>query len=69
MASFRDIILNSPALEPPPGVAPNLVNPSDLEKPGIAALSIGAVLITLAVGSRTYTKAVILGKLLLEDCM
>jgi hypothetical protein len=67
MASFRDLILNSPALEPPPGVVPNLVNPPDLEKPGIAALSIGAVLITLAVSSRTYTKAVIMGKLLLED--
>ena len=61
-------ILSQPALKPPPGVRPNFVDPPNLKTPFTAIIISLLVLNSIAVGSRIYTKAVVVRKLALEDC-
>ena len=59
-------ILDSPALQPPPGVMPNFADPPNLRND---PLSISLLLIsTTVVWIRDYTKARVVGKLVLQDC-
>lgn len=57
-----------PALPPPDGVHSNFVNPPSLNEVtfGIGILSLA--IMTISVGVRTYTKAVILKEMQHEDC-
>ena len=48
-----------PADEPPSGVTPNLINPPNHTKELIIQHSICLTLVTLAIGIRLYTRAVI----------
>ena len=53
------IILNGPALKPPPGLTSNLVNPPNNRVITHVTFSISLVLSTLAVLIRLYTKAIV----------
>lgn len=64
----QDIFGQQPAMRPPPGITPNFKDPPNLAGPSIAMITCAFLLIILAVGSRIYTKAVIIRKLVLEDC-
>ena len=57
-----------PALEPPPGVVPNFVDPTDR---GYTLIIVGAVLMTLMVlffVIRMYTKCFVSRKFSWDDC-
>jgi hypothetical protein len=58
--------LDQPALSPPEGVVPNLRNPDNLADPELAVLQLAVT--TVVVGIRLYTKGVVIGKMLAEDC-
>ena len=64
----QDIFDQQPALKPPPGVTPNFVDPPNLAGPSIVLITCAFFLIILAVSSRIYTKAVVVQKMVLEDC-
>jgi hypothetical protein len=58
-----------PAGSPPPGVTPNLINPSS---DGYILLTVGSVMMGIMLifaGLRFYTKIFIVKKLTLDDCM
>ncbi|KAF2714305.1 hypothetical protein K504DRAFT_420031 [Pleomassaria siparia CBS 279.74] len=59
------LILESPALMPPPGVTPDFVNPPNLRNDPLTISLL--VISTIVVWSRLYTKARIVKKLVLED--
>lgn len=59
-------ILDGPALAPPKGVVPNFENPQNLRNPELAVLQLAAA--TVVVALRVYTKMVVVGKMLTEDC-
>lgn len=57
-----------PALEPPPGVIPNLVNPPSLANTVIVVSVVFLTLMLFFVSIRIYTKGVLLRSLGWEDC-
>ena len=61
--SFADF----PAMMPPAGHTPNFVNPETMHPVVVAVAITTMVLMTLAVAIRTYTKAVILRDMHLEE--
>ena len=65
---MEEIISNIPALKPPPGVTPNIENPPNLMVICFTFLVVMFIVILLAVSTRIYTKAIVIGKLALEDC-
>lgn len=57
------------AIEPPPGVVPNFVNPPSIEYYTVLCATICLPLVTISVGLRMFTKVFVLHKVCIEDCM
>ena len=57
-----------PALQPPPGVKSNFVNPYSEAKSLYITAGVCGILVTLAVIVRIYTKACIIKTVNFEDC-
>lgn len=55
------------AIEPPPGVVPNLVDPSSIEYYSVLCASICLPLVTIFVALRIFTKVFVLHKVCAED--
>lgn len=62
------VLLNGPALPPPPGVIPQLDHPPNLQGTGIAVQIVCLVLSTIALCMRLYTKTRIIRQLVPADC-
>ena len=62
------ILLNGPALAPPPGVIPNFIDPPNLDRTGTVVQLITLIVSTLAIIMRIYTKARILHQIAGADC-
>ena len=60
--------ISGSAIPPPPGITPNLVNPSDHTKESIILHTVCLTLVTIAVGIRLYTRALITRKIGADDC-
>lgn len=58
----------TPALEPPPGLAPNFVNPPTQLPAVIAGSAFVLAIVTISVFLRVFTKVYIVRKFYLEDC-
>lgn len=56
------------AMEPPPGVVPNFVNPPSIEYYSVLCASICLPLVTIFVTLRMFTKVFVLRKVCAEDC-
>lgn len=70
MADFRSSTLaNTPALEPPPGVAPDFTNPYSLRPYQLATTCICLTTATLVVAARFIAKVATSKRLQLEECM
>ena len=67
-AEVRDYLLNLPALEPPPNVQANFVDPPIIRSQMLGVIISMLVLSTIAVAVRLYTKLVVIKILALEDC-
>ena len=61
-------MLDGPAAVPPPGIAPNFVDPANIRKSLTADLVICLTVTTLVVGMRTWTKIHVIKEVVLEDC-
>jgi len=61
-------LLEGPALAPPLGVIPQLTHPPNLRATGVAVQVVCLILATLAICIRVYTKARIIGQVVLADC-
>ncbi len=60
---------NTPALQPPPGLTPNLVNPSSTFQQALVAVYVTSFILTsIVVPLRLYTKIFIVRSWALEDC-
>lgn len=59
---------NTPALEPPPGVVPNFVDPPTIVRPIIVGVSVMIVVSTLGFAARLFTKIRVMKQMQLEDC-
>ena len=57
-----------PALQSPPGVVPNSIDPENMQSTIIATLAVTLGAATFFTGVRMYTKAFILKSIALEDC-
>jgi hypothetical protein len=60
-------LLNGPALKPPPGVTPNLAHPPNHNEVGYGVLISSAVICTLLVSLRLYSRMFYHRKFDLED--
>lgn len=58
-AAAIQMLLDGPALEPPPGVVPDFVNRGGKHDVGYAVVIVGAALATLAVFFRLYSRVAI----------
>ena len=61
-------ILDGPALEPPNGVIPNLINPPNNNAGALAGITICLVVVTIVAMLRVYARVLVLHRVLLEDC-
>ena len=70
--NMDDLSLNTlastPALEPPPGVSPNFINPYSLGPFQVATASICVTSATIVVAARFVTKVATSKRLQLEEC-
>lgn len=66
--AMLEILLNGPAMTPPPGVQPNFIDPPNFANTALVVELIFLILSTLAVIIRAYTKLRVNKKLDLEDC-
>ena len=64
-----DLILNSPALDPPPGVQSNLIDPPNRRDLGLGILIPCIAIVTTMTLIRLYVKLCIIKKMHIEDCM
>ena len=64
----KELLLNGPALKPPPGVVPNFYLGSPLDKLCFGLVTLGIVLVTFSVLLRLYTKLSCVKKTRVEDC-
>lgn len=64
----QEIILNGPALAPPPGVVPNMDNPPNGNGLCIAIITFLLLIATLAYAAAIYVKLCRIKKLYLENC-
>lgn len=62
------VLLDLPRDRPPPGVKPNLENPSNLDLIASLTLSLCTFFVSITVLSRFYTKAVLIRSIASEDC-
>ncbi|KAI1826995.1 hypothetical protein F4861DRAFT_494697 [Xylaria intraflava] len=62
-------ILDGPALEPPPGVMPDLDHPPNDNAVALAAVTICLIFATISFILRFYSRIFVLRKLLPEDCI
>jgi hypothetical protein len=62
-------LLDGPAMNPPPGVMPNFVDPPNLRREVILGLTIYMTTATLVVLMRLYTKLFLFRKIIFEDCI
>lgn len=65
----REKLYNAPALEPPTGVTPNFIDPSNIRKECLGVGITFFIISTLLVFARVYTKLRIVRKFVVEDCM
>ncbi|KAF2651292.1 hypothetical protein K491DRAFT_682314 [Lophiostoma macrostomum CBS 122681] len=63
----QDAMLNGPALQPPPGVSPDFVNPPNQTTLAYGVLAVCASLATIVVAIRVYAKAFCNRKMHIED--
>lgn len=62
-------LANTPALQPPPGLTPNLVNPTSAFQQMLVAIYVTSLILTsIVVPLRLYTKIFIVKSWALEDC-
>lgn len=64
----KKMALEGPALIPPPGVLPNLIDPPNENALGFSLFGISTFICTLLVAIRLYAKIVRLKKMDIEDC-
>lgn len=64
-----DLILDSPALSPPPGIQPNFANPSNHGNIMLGTLITCLVIVVTMTLMRLYVKLLIVKKIHPEDCM
>jgi hypothetical protein len=64
----REMLLNMPAMQHPPGVTPDFVSPSTYRPEMLGVLVSMFLIATIAVVIRTYTKLVVVKRLAMEDC-
>ena len=64
----EQVMLNGPALTPPPGVKSNFVNPPNMDFIVILTISICTSFSTIAILLRLYTKLFVIRKIVFEDC-
>lgn len=57
-----------PALQPPPGITPNFINPPTIAPALIAVNGVFLALMLLAVSIRIYSKGLLLRSLGWDDC-
>jgi hypothetical protein len=67
-AIWQKAILDGPALQPPPGVQPNFIDPENRNNLGYALIIMCAVVSTAMTGIRLYAKLTSLKRLGIEDC-
>lgn len=63
-----DALLDGPALAPPPGIEPNLVNPPDKIVASYLVTCFSLAISTLAVLVRMYTRAFVVKQVNFPDC-
>lgn len=61
-------LLDGPAVAPPAGIIPNLVNPPNIDTVCYLTFSLCVSFASLAVIIRMYTKRVLIRSIALEDC-
>lgn len=66
--SQLDALLDGPALAPPPGIEPNLVNPPDKIVASYLVTCFSLAISTLAVLVRMYTRAFVVKQVNFPDC-
>ena len=59
---------HTPAIQPPPGVEPNFVNPADNREPLIVVASLFLSLTSIFALTRAYVKTFIIRKYSWDDC-
>jgi hypothetical protein len=64
----EDLWLNGPAMDPPPGMNSNFVNPSDLKTETLILVTFCLAASTFVVAMRMWTKTRLINKVVLEDC-
>ncbi|KAI0120259.1 hypothetical protein F4776DRAFT_245179 [Hypoxylon sp. NC0597] len=62
-------ILDGPALTPPPGITPNLDNPSNNNALAVAIITLSLAIMTIAISLRAYAKIFVARKVFLEDIL
>lgn len=63
------MLLDGPALAPPPGEISDLVDPPNEKTLMVAVITTSVTLSTIAICLRMYTKARIIRRLVSADCM
>lgn len=66
---MRQIILDAPAMQPPPGMTPNFNDPPNLQHGVILTLALCTTLSTLTVMLRICTKLFIVRQTTIDDCI
>lgn len=62
-------LLDGPAMDPPLGVTVDFVDPPNLQRKVIIALTLYTAFATLVILMRLYTKVFLFRKTVFEDCM
>lgn len=65
---LQEIILNGPALAPPPGVTSNLEHPPNMNVLGIAVVTLCLAVSTIVFSLEAYAKLYCMKKVHIEDC-
>ena len=63
----QDFWSTTPALQPPPGLKPNFLNPEDRGPKFVTAATVVFILMVLLYFNRVYTKLLLLRKVSLDD--
>jgi hypothetical protein len=64
----QQLLFEGPAMQPPPNVTYNLINPSNKNEVGLGVASTAAIVCTTLVLSRLYSRYFFHKKLAIEDC-
>lgn len=67
-AGSEELFWNAPAMEPPAGIDPDFVNPSNLKTETIVVVTLCLAASTLVVAMRMWAKICLVRKVVLDDC-